>query len=100
MSRQYVESNGSMVGGSSCSYASLSNYNNGSRGMNPPIPVPKGTTSGHYIVPIVPAFGAPGYGTLMHGATPSCSGFFNIQDAYKVDEKGNCNQKYVRKLCQ
>lgn len=94
MSRQYVESNGSLVGGSSCSYATLSHYNHGSKGMQPP--VPKGTVSGAYIVP---SYGAPGYGTLMHGAAPSCSGYFDIGDAYK-NKGGNCNQQYVRKLCQ
>jgi len=94
MSRQYIEGTSPSVGGSSCSYATLSHYNNGSKGMQPP--VPRGTTSGAYIVP---AYGAPGYGTLMHGAAPSCSGFFNISDAYKSNG-GNCNTKFVKKLCQ
>ena len=93
MSRQYSDTSGPSVGGSSCSYATLSNYNNGSKGMQPPLP--KGNVSGSYIVP---AFGAPGYATLSHDADPSCSGYFDIGAAYKSD--GSCNQKYIRKLCQ
>lgn len=94
MSRQYVESTSSTVGGSACNYASLAHYNNGSKGMQPP--VPRGTTIGSYIVPV---YGAPGYGTLMHGAAPSCSGYFGIDAAYQ-SKGGNCNQQYVRKMCQ
>jgi|GEM_PF-3954949 len=94
MSRQHVERKGSLVGGSSCSYATLSHYNNGSKGMHPP--VPQGTESGTYIVP---SYGAPGYGTLMHDTAPGCAGYFDIGDAYKSGG-GNCNQQYVRKLCQ
>ena len=91
---QYVDHRGPTVGGPSCSYATLSNYNNGSQGMNPPLR--KGDVSGSYIVP---SYGAPGYGTLMHGAAPSCSGYFDINDAYK-NKGGRCNTQFVRKLCQ
>lgn len=94
MSCQYNEGTGSAVSGSSCSYATLSHYNNGSQGMRPPIP--RGTATGAYIVP---AYGAPGYGTLMHGAAPSCSGFFNISNAYKSNG-GKCGTQFVKKLCQ
>lgn len=94
MSRQYIEGTSPTVSGSSCSYATLSHYNNGSKGMQPP--VPRETVSGSYVVP---SYSAPGYNTLNHGATPSCSGFFNIGDAYKSNG-GNCNTKFVKKLCQ
>lgn len=94
MSRQYIEGTSPTVGGPSCSYANLSNYNNGSKGMQPPIP--RGTVGGYYIVP---AFSSPGYNTLMHGSAPSCSGYFDIDSAYQ-SKGGNCNQQYVRKLCQ
>jgi hypothetical protein len=94
MSRQYLDTSSPTVSGPSCSYATLTHYNNGSRGMSPP--VPRTTTSGYYIVP---AYGAPGYNTLMHDAAPSCSGYFGIDAAYR-SKGGNCNQQYVRKLCQ
>ena len=92
MSRQYVDTTGPTVGGPSCSYATLSHYNNGSKGMQPPRPA--GTATGY----VVPAYGAPGYGTLQHGPA-TCSGYPDIGDAYKGGG-GSCNQKYVRKLCQ
>ena len=86
------EYNNNAVGSSGCTYASLSNYNNGSRGMSPPVPATN--TSGVYVVPV---YDAPGYNTLMHGKNrPSCTGFFNIQDAYG----NNTSQEYVKKLCQ
>ena len=94
MSRQYIEGVSPTVGGPSCSYARLSNYNNGSQGLHPP--VPRGTVTGQYIVP---SFHSPGYNTLMHDAAPSCSGYFNIDAAYGSNA-GNCNQKYMSKLCQ
>lgn len=94
MSRQHIEGTNPTVSGLSCSYASLAHYNNGSQGMQPP--VPRGTVSGSYVVP---NYAGPGYNTLMHGSNPSCSGYFNIDAAYK-SKNGNCNQQYVRKLCQ
>lgn len=96
MSRQYIEATGSSVGGPSCSYATLSHYNNGGKGAQ--LPVPKGgTVTGAYIVP---SYSSPGYDTFSHGSSvPSCSGYFDIGDAYK-SKGGDCNQKYVRKLCQ
>ena len=93
MSRQYIEYNNATVGGPACTYATLSNYNSASTGMRPP--VPRGTVSGVYIVP---AYGAPGYGTLQYGDS-SCSGYPDIYSAYRSDG-GACNQKYVRKMCQ
>ena len=94
MSRQYSETTEPSVGAPACAYATLAKYNQGSVGMKPQ--VTPGTVSGHYIVP---SYSAPGYNTLTHGRTaPSCSGFFNITNAYKGAE-GACNQKFVRKLC-
>lgn len=92
MSRQYIETTNSTVSGSSCSYATLSRYNRGTQGMQPPRPT--GTATGY----VVPVYGAPGYGTLQHGSA-SCSGYPGIGAAYG-NKNGNCNQQYVRKLCQ
>lgn len=88
MSRQYVESSGPTVNGSSCSYATLSRYNN-SHEMQ--VPRPAGTATGY----IVPTYGAPGYNTLVHG---SYGGYPDIKNAYR-NNGGSCNQQYVRKLC-
>lgn len=88
------EYNNSTVSGPSCSYANLSNYNNGSQGMSPPVPAT--TVTGKYIVP---TYSSPGYNTLSHNAAPSCSGYFNIQSAYGANA-GGCSTKYVQKLCQ
>jgi len=91
MSNQYENSVGT-VNGPSCSYTTLSQYNNGARGMQ--VPVPRGNTSGYYIVP---SYGAPGYDTLTYPA--SCLGYPSIGSAYKSDG-GNCNQQYIKKLVQ
>lgn len=91
MSRQYVEGTSSTVGGSSCSYATLDNYNK-SDGMQ--VPRPTGNATGY----IVPDYGAPGYNTLIHGPA-TCSGYPEIANAYGSKD-GNCNQQYVRTMCQ
>ncbi len=87
------EYNNTSVGGSSCSYASLSNYNNGSQGMNPPVPA--GTTVGKYIVP---DYAPPGYASISSGV-PSCSGYRTINQAYGTDANGNCGTKFVSRSC-
>ena len=98
MSQEY---NNNSVCGSSCSYANLSNYNNGCQGMRPPMP--RGQTCGEYIVPnyaVLPGYGSNGYSTLMHGNNaPSCSGYFDIGAAYQ-NQGGNCNTKFMSKMCQ
>jgi hypothetical protein len=86
------ETNSSHVGGGSCSYATLSYYNNGSQGLNPP--VPKGNVSGSYIVPV---YGAPGYNTLTHGEG-CCAGYPGIEAAYGPDSL-KCNTKYSQMHC-
>lgn len=86
------ETNSSHVGGNSCSYATLSYYNNGSQGMSPP--VPKGNVSGSYIVPV---YGAPGYDVLTHGQG-CCAGYPSIEDAYGPDAL-KCNTKYSQMHC-
>jgi hypothetical protein len=86
------EYTGSQVG-QSCSYASLSQYNRGTGGTNPPVPA--GNVSGQYIVP---EYSLPGYGTLTRSPM-SCSGYANISNAYGA-KSGSCNTKYVTKLCQ
>lgn len=91
MSRQYFEATSPTVGGPSCSYTTLSQYNTPS-GIHLPRPV--GSVGGY----IVPSYGAPGYGTLQHGEA-TCSGYPDIEAAYGKSA-GCCSQQYVRKLCQ
>jgi hypothetical protein len=89
-----MEYNNNTVGGSSCSYASLSTYNNGSKGMSPPVPAT--TVSGVYVVP---SWSAASYNTLSHDSAPSCSGYFSVTNAYGKNAN-NCSTKFVQKLCQ
>lgn len=88
------EYNNTTVGGFGCSYATLSNYNNGNQGVRPAMPA--SSVSGHYIVP---SYSAPGYDTLSHGSAPSCSGYFSVQNAYGGKD-GSCGTNYVQNLCQ
>ena len=86
------ETNNSHVGGNSCSYATISKYNNGSPGMSPPFP--KSNVSGSYIVPV---YGAPGYDVLTFSGG-SCSGHPGIDQAYGPDSH-KCNTTYTRMNC-
>jgi len=88
------EYNNSTVGGVGCSYATLSNYNTGNKGVKPAMQATNVT--GKYIVP---NYSAPGYNTLSHDSAPTCSGYFNIQGAYGGNG-GSCGTKYVQSLCQ
>jgi|TARA_B100000902_G_C27294063_1_gene908882 hypothetical protein len=85
--------------GNGCSYANLQNYNIVPQNMgymNTP-PIPKSTTQNLYIVP---NFSAIGYDALTHGLkTPTCSGFYNITDAYGKGAN-NCNAQYIKQSCQ
>lgn len=96
MSRSYSDTTGPSVSGPSCSYATLSHYNNDGKGGVVQLPTPKGAVSGSYVVP---HYDTIGYDALQHGPVPSCSGYFNIGTAYK-GKGGDCSQKYVHKLCQ
>lgn len=91
MSHPYDNSVGT-VNGPSCSYTTLSQYNNGARGMQ--VPVRNATENGVYIVP---QFSAIGYNSLTY--TPSCRGYPSIDTAYQSNG-GNCNQQYIKKLVQ
>jgi len=88
------EYNNSTVGGVGCSYASLSSYNNGNKGVRPAMQATN--VSGKYVVP---SYSAPGYNTLSHNVAPTCSGYFSIQAAYGGNG-GSCGTKYVQSLCQ
>ena len=44
---------------------------------------------------VVPAYGAPGYNTLTHGAAPGCSGYFGIGAAYQ-DYPDSCTKNNNR----
>jgi len=79
-----------------CSYATLGHYNMVVPGTQPPVPAATRAAAGSYIVP---SYSMPGYNALTHGAAPSCSGFFNIDNAYG-SKGGNCNQQYHRSMCQ
>jgi len=82
--------------GSACSYTTLSHYNSNGQ-LKVPVPLRDRGLSGSYIVP---QYGLGfGYNALTHGQKAgSCSGFFNITNAYGKDAK-NCNTKYVQSLC-
>lgn len=88
-----MEYNNATVGGASCSYATLSNYNSGYTGMRPA--VPPTNVVGKYIVP---AYSAPGYGALTHDQQGSCGGYFNIGSAYGKDAD-TASTNYTYKLC-
>lgn len=91
------EYNNSAVGSSSCAYSTLSTYNSSHAGLMgaPPYAAPVNTTGAY----LVPAYAVAGYNALQHGDTqPSCSGFFNITNAYGKGAN-NCSTNYVQSLC-
>lgn len=90
------DSSANFVNASACSYATLSHYNKSMPGETSRPPIPAGTVSGHYIVPV---WGASGYDVLTGNGVGSCSGYFSIESAYGKNA-GQCNQKYTTKLCQ
>ena len=85
--------------GAGCNYAQLGAYNLGFRGIRPPVPLT--SVSGYYVVP---AYSAPGYDTLTHGAAGCGCGsgsgnYFQIGQAY--GQGANlCNTKYMGSICQ
>lgn len=95
MSSQY-ESNVSSVSGSSCSYAKLSNYNNGSKFLNlPKAPLRTGQVENTYVIP---SFDLPGYNALVHVTGGACGGYPPIGPAYKTDD-GSCKTTYKNMQC-
>lgn len=86
--------------GAGCNYAQLGAYNLGFRGIRPPVPLT--SVSGYYVVP---AYSAPGYDTLTHGAagcgcgSSSGGNYFTIGQAYGQNA-GNCSQRYMGSICQ
>ena len=94
MSSQQYENNSAGVTPGACSYASLSHYNNGARGLQLPVSsLPQGQVPGTYVVPV---YSASGYSTLVHG-NGCCSGYPDIGSAYRSD--GSCNPSYQRMNC-
>ena len=83
--------------GAACNYATLSHYNSHGTALNVPVPAQQRGSNGLYVVP---DWGLGfGYNALTHGQTVgSCSGFFNITDAYGKNAS-NCNTQYVKRLC-
>lgn len=86
--------------GAGCNFAQLGTYNQGFRGIRPPVPMT--SVSGFYVVP---AFGGPSYSTLLHGGNQGCGcgsgggGYFQIGQAYGSNA-ANCNTQYMGSLCQ
>ena len=80
---------------SACNFATLSNYNSNGQ-LKVPIP---SRTRGAIGAQVVPSFGLGyGYDALTHGQAPTCSGYWNITNAYGKNAN-NCNTMYVRTLC-
>lgn len=85
-----------------CAHATLSTYNmtnknNATNGMmgSAPMNPQSANVSGFYLVP---NYQAPGYDTLTHGGKGSCSGFFNITNAYGANAD-KCSTQFLRKIC-
>jgi hypothetical protein len=96
MSSTHYEGATSSVTGNACSYANLTNYNNGFKGMRPPVPIlPGGSVPNTYSVPV---YGSNGYSTLVHGSSGCCSGYPDIRSAYRSID-GSCNPKYAQSHC-
>lgn len=94
MSSQY-EANSSSVS-SSGAYAKLSNYNNGTKFLNMPIPPPRvGQVLNTYVIP---SFDLPGYDALIHTPSGSNSGYPSIGAAYRSLD-GTCNTTYKNMEC-
>lgn len=89
-----VEYNNSPVSGASCSYATLSNYNNSFQGMRPAISPT--TVGGKYIVP---SYASPGYNALTKVNSGNCTGYGTITSAYGADAD-TASTTYVYKLCE
>ena len=95
MSSQY-EANSSSVNGSSCAYAKLSNYNNGSKILNmPKAPLRVGQLANSYVIP---SYDLPGYNALVHVAGGACGSYPPIGPAYKSDD-GSCKTTYKNMAC-
>ena len=90
--------NNGLVGpnpGTGSGYAQLGSYNQGFRGIRPPVPIT--AVSGYYVVP---AYGAPGYSTLQHGtASNGGNTYFQIGRAYG-EGASTCNTQYMGSVCQ
>ena len=95
MSSQY-EANSSAVSGSSCAYAKLSNYNNGTKFLNmPKPPLRAGQVPNTFVIP---SFDLPGYDALIHSPGGACGGYPRIGPAYKSDD-GSCKTTYKNMQC-
>jgi hypothetical protein len=95
-SSQYYEGASASVSGS-CSYGKLNDkYNNGFKGMVPPVPaLPAGAVAGTYAVPV---YGTNGYNTLLHGGS-GYSSYPDIRSAYRSSADGSCDPKYTLSNC-
>ena len=96
MSSYPNEYNGGSVTSGGCSYASLSNYNQGYYGRSILAPVPVQNRS---LEIIVPSFGAPGYNLSSGdmGEVASCGGYSNISKSYP-NFPSNCGS-FSSSLC-
>lgn len=82
--------------GAPAQYSTLAAYNAGSiQGIRPPVPA--SVVTGAFVVP---AYGAPGYAVLQHGAgTVPAVGYFNVGEAYGADAV-QCGTRYKTSACQ
>ena len=92
----YQEYNNSTVSGNGCSYATLDAYNQ-NFSVRGRMSAPRFSQTGSSEVIIVPSFGANGYNTLTQSAAPSCSGYFDIRNAYP-NYPNTCG-KFSSNLC-
>ena len=89
---------------SGCNFITLGNYNSTNPGTMQHSRVSSsgrqyGLGSIKEDIHIVPVWGAIGFNTLTHGEqAPTCSGHFNISQAYGADA-ANCNTRFVKRLC-
>lgn len=68
------------VGANGCAYARLDNYNQNYFGVNSSAPALSQVRSNEIVV--VPSYGGFGYQTLTLNRSPSCSGYYNVSNAY------------------
>ncbi len=84
-----------MPSNDACNFSTLGAYNNNSCGINI-VPVSNLELKRRQINF---SFRAPGFNTLSVNNTPyNCSGFASISSAYNR-LGNNCNQQYIRRIC-
>ena len=80
-----------------CNFSTLAMYNSGSSGINI-VQIPVVDLNTRNIEEVDFTYRAPGYNTISVARPYNCSGFANISNAYSRFGN-NCNQQYVRRIC-